>query len=676
MKKTLVLLLLPFIAQLAHAQGRAQTRPVTPPQGNAATTAPAKPSILLEEWSKEPALHKIDKKYSTESAIVLLDKRRMEFVDEANNELSVYRTLHKIIRVNDDRGIATFNRVYLGVTDNSDIIDIRARTILPDGRIIEIDKNNIKDMKEEDGNMYKIFAMDGLEKGCEVEYYYTYKRDASFFGRETIQNPFPVLDAQLQILCPARLVFEMKGYNCSIDPNDTTIDGKRWLSAGLKEIGGAQEEKYAAYEVNLQKIEYKLSHNEEAHAGVRLFTWNELAKRAYTLYTSYTEKELKKTDGLVSGNKWAELGSDKEKIAAVENYLKKNFTTREDIHSEDAENIEMIIKTRIASHRGIIRLYGAIFDKLGVQHQFVLACDRNESVIDKNFENWNTPDNTILYFPGTGKFMAPTLLQTRYPWINPFWGAANGLYLKGTTIGNFTTAIAEIKPIPLEDYSQSYSGIESKVSMNAGNDTLLVDMQQRFAGYSGGSYRADFTLATAEDQKAILKQMVRFGTNNSENTISSEVKNTDFESYSDNKPFILHAVVKANELVERAGSKVLVKVGELIGPQSQMYQERPRQFPIQMPFPHVEERNIDLALPEGYAVKNLGDLSINIVYMDKGDTTMGFTSAYRLEGNTVKIHVLEQYRRVNYPLSAYEDFKKVINASADFNKIVLVLVKK
>ncbi len=44
--------------------------------------------------------------------------------------------------------------------------------------------------------MYKIFAMEGLEKGCELEYYYTYKRDGTpIFGRGDSCRPnFPVLD--------------------------------------------------------------------------------------------------------------------------------------------------------------------------------------------------------------------------------------------------------------------------------------------------------------------------------------------------------------------------------------------------------------------------------------------------------------------------------------------------
>ncbi len=614
MKKFLIILILPVLAHTAYGQAKSN------------------PNLLLEEWNKQPALHKIDSKYSKESAVILLDKRRMEYVDEGKNELAVYRTLHKIIHVNDDKGIESFNRVYLGVSDNTDIVDIRARTILPGGKIIELDKANIKDMKEEDGNMYKIFAMEGLEKGCEVEYYYTFKREASFFGRETLQGSFPILDAQVQILTPQRLVFDVKGYNCSLTPTDTVIGEKRWLSAGLSDVNGAEEEKYAASDANMKRLEYKLSHNTAVNSEVRLFTWNELAKRAFTIYTTYSEKEIKKTEAFIKSNKWADASTDKQKIVDVENYIKKNIATREDINSDDAENLEMILKNRLASHRGIIRLYGAIFQMLGIDHQFVLAGDRSESTIDKNFENWNVPDNTLIFFPKTGKFMAPTLLETRYPWINPYWAGADGIFLKGTTIGNFTTAIAEIKPIPLEDFSQSFNSIESKVSLNPGNDTLLVDMRQCYGGYSGSSYRADFTLATAEDRKAIIKQMVRFGTNNSENTVYSETSNSDFESYSDNKPFTLHAIVRANEMVERAGSKILVKVGELIGPQSEMYQEKPRQFPVQLPFPHTLERNITFTLPDGYAVKNLDDLIIHDTYTESGDTTMGFNSSYTIQG--------------------------------------------
>ncbi len=188
------------------------------------------------------------------------------------------------------------------------------------------------------------------------------------------------------MFCPERLIFEMKGYNCAVEASDTLLNGKRSLFTGQKDIPGIEEEKYAAYGGNLRRVEYKLSHNTAVNKGAeRLFTWNSLAKRSFSVYTSRTEKENRATADLVSRNKWDKLEGDKEKITTVENYLKKNFATRDDIRDEDASDIEKIIKTRIASSVGILRLYSAIYEKLGVDYQFVLACDRREEVIDKSF---------------------------------------------------------------------------------------------------------------------------------------------------------------------------------------------------------------------------------------------------------------------------------------------------
>ena len=631
--------------------------------------------IIVEQWNSNPVIHSLDSKYKNESAVIILDKRRIEYADEGKNGLMAYRTLHKIVRVNDDKGIESFNKVYLGVTDNADIIDIKARTILPGGKIIEIDKSNIKDLKDEDGSMYKIFALEGLEKGCDIEYYYTYKRDAGFFGREILQGPSPVMKAQIEIVTPERLVFETKPFNAVFSTTDTVTNGKRIVTVQQQQIAGAEDEKYSTYTANLQRVEYKLAYNLSRSRNERLFTWSELAKRMYDVYTSYTEKELKRVEELVGKNHWASLPNEREKIVAVENFLKKNFTTREDIDADNADNIEKIIKSKIASYTGIIRLYGAIYQTLGISYQFVLAGDRNEFTVDKAFENWNNPQNPLIYFINQKKFIAPTRADMRYPWIAPFWGGTNGLFCKATTIGSFTTAIAEVKPIPLEDYTQSANNIVATIKVDVSSDSLLIDIKQIYTGYSASVYRASFNFSSAEDQRLFIKELVKFGTN-SENIISSKTENQDFESYSDNKPFILHASVKANELLEKAGNKLLVKIGDIIGPQVEMYQEKPRQFPMEIPYPHLLERKIEFIIPEGYVVKNLNDLNINDVYKDNGNITMGFVSSYKQEGNIIKIHVVEEYRNTFYPLTQYDDFKKIINAAADFNKIVLVLEKK
>lgn len=631
------------------------------------------PAIEQEHWSDQAGIQPLDSKYNNESAVILFEKRRIEYIDE-KEDLAAYKTFHTRIHINDDKGIESYNKVYLPVSDNADFVDIKARTILADGKTIVLDKKNIKDLKEDD-QLYKIFAMEGLVKGCEVEYYYTYKTNVSFFGRDVLQRSFPVLDAQVEIVSPIRLIFEAKGYNQVNAAVDTILGAKRFVTVHQQNIAGAQDEKYSAYTANLKRVEYKLSFNKSNNGSGRLFTWNELAKRAYSIYATYSEKELKKVDGLINSNGWKNSGNETAVVIAVENYLKKNISTREDIADENAEKLDWIIKNKIASHRGIVRLYGAIFKQLAVNHEFVMCGSRGDYSADKSFENWNNCDNQVIYFPKLKKFIAPTLIEMRYPLIHPLWVASNGIFCKGTMIGNFATAIADIRPIQGEDYSQSGNNIEAKIRLNATLDTLIVNSRQLYSGYSSVYYRTSFNFNSEEKQKQILKELVKFGTS-SEQVISSKIENKEMESYQDNKPFILDMVVNASELVEKAGNKILVKIGEIIGPQAEMYQEKPRQFDIDVNYPHALERTIEFIIPDGYKVKNLDDLVINKVYKDNNEVAMGFESSYKQEGNIIKVHVLEQYRRIHYPMAWYEDFKKIINAAADFNKVTLVLEAK
>jgi hypothetical protein len=229
--------------------------------------------------------------------------------------------------------------------------------------------------------------------------------------------------------------------------------------------------------------------------------------------------------------------------------------------------------------------------------------------------------------------------------------------------------------IPLEDYTKTVVNTEADIELNKSADTLLVNIRQIYSGYAASTYKAIFTFSPEDTKKLVTKEMIKFGTN-SESVVNSKMENSDFESYHDNKPFILSATVKASELIERAGNKTIVKIGEIIGQQVEMYQEKPRQFPMNIDFAHVLERKINFTIPAGYIVKNLDDLKINHTYQENGQTTMGFNSSYQVVGNVVKITILEEYRRTFYPLSQFEDFKTVINAAADFNKVALVLEKK
>jgi hypothetical protein len=257
----------------------------------------------------------------------------------------------------------------------------------------------------------------------------------------------------------------------------------------------------------------------------------------------------------------------------------------------------------------------------------------------------------------------------------PLWGETNGLYCKNTSLGSLSTAIAEVKKIPLEDYTKSFEDIDSRLELNSTQDSLTIDEKQIYAGYAAVAYRSAFVFSNDEQKKYMIKELTKMFAS-SENILSSEVLNQSFDQ--SDQPLVLHTITKSGELIEQAGNKLLLKIGMAIGPQVEMYQQKPRQETVDMDFPHIEERKIDFVIPAGYTISNPNDLKISEVYKDKdsGELTMGFVSDYELKGNILSVHIMEQYRRATYPLSQFLQFQKIINASADFNKIVLVLEKK
>ena len=123
-------------------------------------------------------------------------------------------------------------------------------------------------------------------------------------------------------------------------------------------------------------------------------------------------------------------------------------------------------------------------------------------------------------------------------------------------------------------------------------------------------------------------------------------------------------------------NKYLFKIGELIGRQAEMYQEKPRKFDLEIPNPHQYTRTIQVEIPAGYKVSNLDKLNMSFIAMNNGKESCKFVSSYSLEGNILKVNCFEVYHENYTPMAAYPEYVKVINAAADFNKIVLVLEKQ
>ena len=88
-------------------------------------------------------------------------------------------------------------------------------------------------------------------------------------------------------------------------------------------------------------------------------------------------------------------------------------------------------------------------------------------------------------------------------------------------------------------------------------------------------------------------------------------------------------------------------------------------------------RTIRFEVPAGYTVRNLKDLNVDVkAGPDPAKPLFDFRSSYTQQGQTVVVTITENYRQLRWPKADFEAFRAVVNAAANFNKVVLVLDKK
>ncbi len=626
-------------------------------------------------WSEKPALHNIPSQFPDASAVYLQDDRIFLYRFE-DKEMYQYNYVYKLIKVADDKGIEMFNKIYIPVYRNSEVNDLKARVITPSGKIINTPSSAIKDETIE-GTRYKFFAMEGLEKNAEIEFSYVVKKNPSFFGSEIFQSKStPYSKVNVSIVVPKHLKFEAMGFNGFTVLKDSVIGDQRIIAGYSENIKALDEEKYALRDPNLQRIDFKLSYNLSGDkSNVKMYTWNEVARNAYNNLTNYSDKEKKAMNKFLKGADIPEDAPEEKVITMLEDYMKTKINIDEKLVSEDASNIEAIIKTGNSSDYGASRFFIAMLENRGINYQIVFPSVRDELPLVENLENWNRVDEMLVYFPSNRKYLQPSGVITRYPYVEPYWAGTRGLYLKVTSIGDMKTAVAKFDTIPMVPFDQHAHNLDITAKMDESGDSLIIESKQILKGYGSMYYRPIWAFLTGDKQEEAVKDIIS-SVAKSPNINNIRVENKSMTDITDNKPLVISGVIHTAEPLEKAGRKILFKIGELIGPQEQMYQEKPRQLPVELQYPHVLDRVIRFTVPEGYSIKNPNDLNMNIEIKEGNDVVLGFKSSYTLNGNALTVNVNETYKLLKYPMSQFETFKRVINAAADFNKIVLVLEKK
>ncbi|MDT0690263.1 DUF3857 domain-containing protein [Salegentibacter sp. F188] len=624
------------------------------------------------DWEENPEYSV--KPDSTETIIELKNKVVNEFFFDKDDNLLELSMEHRVLWLNSDEKIESFNKVYLPYSSTSELLVNKARVITKNGAVRELDDSKIlMATDEETGRKYKYFAFEGIEKGSFIEYYYVVKQNPTYRGkRVNFQTSFKKENVEFDLFAPSNLVFKFKSYNGApeVEQDTLTKDKNHW-KLRIEELKGLEEEELSAYDASKAFVIYKLDENLAGNVS-GISSYGNVSQNIYAYYYPEHSKRTQKAIDKFASEAVKGAGKTEESILRkIEYYIKTNVYVA-DGGGDELEDLDKILDQKVANGTGIVKLYAAVLKSLEIPHEVVFTSNRQNLRFDKIFEANNFLTDCLLYFPNTGAYISPEENSSRYGFPPAYLTDNYGLFVKEVTVGNFTSAVGEIKYIEPVSEDKTIDKMTIDVDFEDKDlSTTNIKLDRAFSGYYGMFIHPFIHLVKEESLNDFIEG---FGKRLNENVeiVDKKLVNDDPELFGI-EPLEVVLDIKSNAFIEKAGNRYLFKVGELIGQQIQLYQEKERVLPLENEFKRSYYRNINIEIPKGYRFANLDDINIDKKYSKDGKEILSFNSFYNVKDGIVHITADEHYRVNIIETARYEDYRDVINSAADFNKLTLIL---
>ena len=619
----------------------------------------------------------LNPKYTIESSdkdmIAIKDKVVTEFIFE-NQNLIEYYLEHKILWLNSDDRIEEYTKVYLPSANDASQVVINVRIIKKTGEIIVLDKSRILGSEnEKTGIKFNYFSIDDIEKGSIIEYYYVAKRRPKLQGAMVdIESDYDKQTVEFDLYAPSNLSFSFKSFNLetTVKKIENITEKTHWKFSA-KDVKAVNKEDKAPYNASIGFIMYKLHENTANNAIIT--SYYNVAQNLFDFYYStYSELEKKLIHKFAKNFKFDEDLKDENKARIIDLFIKENIY----ISENDSENLTNVLKTKTANETGVIKLYIALFEKFNVTHEMVLTSNRLLLKFDKDFEATNFLQEFLFYFPASKKYLSPSKFGTRFGFPPPYFMNNFGLFITGYDINGKRKAFSEVKFI--EGIPASLSSDEMLIEVNFNTKDLTkntIALERKLNGYYAMNLHPFMNLIQPNRINEVIDQYFVQNSDKNAKVLKREFINED-PSLFGVKPFVVKFNISSEYFVEKTGDKYLFKLGDLIGPQMEMQQEKKRILPLEAEFNRSYYRTIKIHIPEGYQISNLEDIIIKNSYATKDKELFIFDSYYTLEGDVLTVTADEHYRETFVAPEIFEAYRTVINSAADFNKVTLILEPK
>lgn len=505
------------------------------------------------------------------------------------------------IKIFNERGREKQSRIDIPFLSGTKIKDVAARTIKPDGSIVELAKADVLEKVVVKASGFKLrtksFAFPAIEIGSIIEY--RWKEVISHASANNMELQFqreiPIQSLTYHIRpTNSSSYFDIRAYHMEAPEFEKEKDGFQFIT--VKKIPAFREEPMMPPEDSVRMwavVRYR------DIFSVLFSSYEFLAQRWANIYQPYlkADDDIKRKSAEIIGG--ATTPEEKlEKIFAFCRANIKNTDYKSSGLSEEAINkLKENKKSADTLKRGVgpsidvNLLFGALANAAGFQAYVALLPDRGKSFFDRNLVVYGSlrPSNIAVRVGETWKFFDPGHPYVTLGMLRWQEEGVDALIVKDSPRWVKT---------PMSSHEQSKESRSAVLRLDE-EGTLEGDVTITYTGHNSVEQKFFNDDDSPNQREENLKEAVKARIS------TAELTNIVIENLTvSDKPFIQKYHVKVPNYAQRTGKRLFFQPSFFQKGISALFETSTRRYPIYFHYPWSEVDKVTISLPKGYELDN------------------------------------------------------------------------
>ncbi len=564
---------------------------------------------------------------------------REEVTDEGKQFRSTY--IREKILTEQGKALASVKVPY----DNRQfsLVDIKARTIQPDGSIINYEGKPFDEVVAKGRGikiMQKAFVLPAVQPGSIIEYQYKlhWYDDIAYDAYWTVQDDLFQKHAKFKFIPFASgIVRNRRGEE---------LPSVYWVTMGLrKDMAPQWIDNHQALQVEVNDIPAfvaePFSLPEEQLKWRVSFYWarNAGAGEYWKTEGKYWSKEVDNFIGhhsaiAAEAAKVVSAGDSPQKKAEklyaraqqIKNLTFDPAAAKQAGKSKPSKNIEDVLKLGEGNHIEINRLLAGMLRAVDIPAYMMRASTRDEKVFDANLPNWNQLSGELVIATIDGKevFLDP---GTRF---SPF-GLLRWRYTDTLGVRQKPDGSTELSQSPIPQYNQAGTQRLANFTMDA-EGNLKGKVTLGFSGQEALWHRIEGAQTDEAGQKLMMEKELREWL-----PANAEIKAGASEGWTESGGFLIaHFDVVIPAAASSAGQRLLLPTQLFHVNSHQAFTRPKRMYSVLLEYPYRDVDKVRIVLPAGLQVETLPKEQNETLVSEDGKSAFGiYKTSFQQKGSIV-----------------------------------------